>query len=85
MTVKSDYIKVTIRLSSADVELLKKYYPQNYNKILRALVKKHLRNLDQMVATKLAEKGSDDTGDSEGNPGGSGENFDSGSIFQEAQ
>jgi hypothetical protein len=48
--------KVTLRLFAADVEVLKKFYPElGYNHPVRALVHKHCRQLETNAALRLSQ------------------------------
>jgi len=47
--------KFTVRLFVDDVEVLKQYYPHvGYNHILRALARRHVRELESSTAKRLS-------------------------------
>ena len=48
--------KVTLRLFSLDVEVLKQFYPEiGYNHIVRALVHRHARQLEANAKQRLSK------------------------------
>ena len=55
MSEHEDLVKKTIRLYSGDAERLEEYYPKSgYNRVIRTLVRRHLRTLDANVAQRSA-------------------------------
>jgi hypothetical protein len=53
--------KITVRLFESDLEVLRQYYPViGYNKILRLLVRKHVRDLLSKTQELLTEENGND-------------------------
>jgi hypothetical protein len=50
-------IKVTVRMFAYDVDQLKSFYPgTGYNRVLRALARRHVRALEAQLAKRLSPK-----------------------------
>lgn len=82
MLSKEKLKKVTIRLAEEDIADLRKFYPQGYNKILRGLLRGHLKKLNARMAEILKEK--ELAGHSGANQGSSGADEHPRSVLQEA-
>jgi hypothetical protein len=54
--LESPTTKISLRLFSNDHELLKKYYPAvGYNEIIRSLVHRHVKKLEQKTQQHLED------------------------------
>jgi hypothetical protein len=59
---KQDLEKVTIRLHEGDKDILEKYYPRSgYNPVIRQLVRRHIKQLEEKFNTTRSQ--ADDTAD----------------------